>query len=388
MADAEIPTIVLTYKYRLLPTKRQHAALAQILEDQRQLYNAALEERIDCYRKTGKGRTYFDQCKSLTELRKDDEFGLVPVNVQRGTIKRVHEAFKGFFSRVRRGEKKVGFPRFRGKNWFTSFDFSQFVGITFDGSRLRFKGSGGGIRVHVHRPMPVGKILTARFKRDTKGWAVCFAMKIDTPDGRKIKTAVGVDVGIKTLAACSDGLLIPNPRVARKAARAMRLRQRALARCKRGSNRRRKVGAQAARLHSKIANTRSTALHQISATLVNRYDLIAVEALNNKGLARTMLAGDVLDASWTKLLIFLRYKAARAGAQIIEVDPRFTSQTCPDCGAVAKKTLAERTHSCSCGCVLDRDVAAAKVILSRAVVSPGTPNVARWGERALRNLNA
>ena len=61
--------MILTYKFRLLPTRAQHSALARVLEDQRQLYNAALQERIECYRKTGKGRTYFDQCKALVELR-------------------------------------------------------------------------------------------------------------------------------------------------------------------------------------------------------------------------------------------------------------------------------------------------------------------------------
>ena len=101
--------------YRLLPqTRSSWRRLERVLEDQRQLYNAALEERIDCYRKTGKGRTYFDQCKALTECRRDlPEMAECPVAIQRGTLKRLDGAFQHFFRRVKNGETP-GFPRFKG----------------------------------------------------------------------------------------------------------------------------------------------------------------------------------------------------------------------------------------------------------------------------------
>ena len=87
----------LNYKYRLLPNKRQYAALAEICESQRQLYNAALQERIDCYGKTGRGRSYIDQAKALTLCRRDiPEMAAIPANIQRGTLKRLEAAFAGF----------------------------------------------------------------------------------------------------------------------------------------------------------------------------------------------------------------------------------------------------------------------------------------------------
>ena len=87
--------MILTYAYRLLPTKRQHRALEAILESQRQLYNAALEERIEAYRKAGITRTYFDQTKALTEWRLcDSEASDIPVALQRATLKRLDEAYK------------------------------------------------------------------------------------------------------------------------------------------------------------------------------------------------------------------------------------------------------------------------------------------------------
>ena len=120
------------------------------------------------------------------------------------------------------------------------------------------------------------------------------------------------------------------------------------------------------RTHAKIGNARLTYLHQVSAQLVRDHDLIAVEKLNLKGLASGMLARSVQDAAWGKLKQMLRYKAEGAGKQFVEVDCRKTSQTCPECGQIARKSLAERTHRCDCGCILDRDHAAAMVILQRA----------------------
>src|SRR6187549_2699954 len=135
--------MIVTYRYRLLPTKRQHRALEAILESQRQLYNAALEERIDAYRKAGVARTYFDQTRALTLWREQDpEATALPVSVQRATLKRLDEAYKAFFRRVKLGAKP-GFPRFRGKGWFDSFGFREFSGITLRQGRLRFKGMPG-----------------------------------------------------------------------------------------------------------------------------------------------------------------------------------------------------------------------------------------------------
>src|SRR6187455_422674 len=118
--------MIRTYRYRLLPTSRQHRALEAILESQRQLYNAALEERIDAYRKAGLTRSYIDQTKALAEWRQSDSEGrALPTTLQRATLKRLDDAYKGFFRRVKAGGKP-GFPRFRGRGWFHSFGFREF----------------------------------------------------------------------------------------------------------------------------------------------------------------------------------------------------------------------------------------------------------------------
>lgn len=359
----------LTYKYRLLPTKKQHARLLEILEDQRQLYNAALQERIDCYKKTGKGLNYYDQVKELTVWRKEDNYAnSSPLNVQRWTLKRLDDAYKAFFSRLKKKSGKAGFPRYRGKGWWNSFGFSEFAGITFDGKRLRFKSMPSGLRVHLHRPLPAdADIKACSFTKTDKGWHVCLSVKIPNVELRELVNKVGIDVGLETFAYMSDGTFIPNPRIAKKAEREQRIRQRAIARCKKGSKGRQKARAQYRKACSKVTNTKNTWLHQQSAMLVKKYDLIAVEKLNVKNMVKNHhLAKSIADASWSRFFTFLEYKAERAGVLFVKVDPRGTSQICSGCGAVVKKPLSQREHFCPhCGLVLNRDENAARNILTR-----------------------
>lgn len=358
---------MITYRYRLLPTRGQHQRLQDALEHSRQLYNAALEERIGAYKKIGKTVTRYDQQKSLTVLREDPAWAVYSPTLQRWPLAQIDLAFRAFFRRLKAGERS-GFPRFKGRGWFKTFGFSDVIGWAVDGNRLRMKGI-GRIRLHLHRALP-GKPVALKVKREGRHWYALLTVEVPCAE-RRVGEAVGIDLGLSSLAALSTGETIANPRTLRRAQKELRRRQRHLARCKRGSSGRRKAREHVAAAHLAVRRTRDTYLHQISADLTRRFSLIAVEALNVKGLASGMLAREVNDAGWAKLVGFLRYKAERAGGAVVEVDPRHTSQTCPDCGLVEPKTLKQRVHSCPCGCVLDRDVAAARVILHRAVVGPG-----------------
>lgn len=388
-AQAKDARQFLTYRYRLLPTKRQHRALERILEDQRQLYNAALQERIDAYRKAGETRTYMTQCKALTEWRRDDAAAAAtPLKIQRWTIKRLDEAYKSFFRRLK-SSGKAGFPRFRGHGRWHAFGLSEFSGIQFDGQRLRFKTLPGRLRVHMHRSLPDGaKIKSCVFRRDHKGWSVCFQAAVPATEKRVAHNGIGIDVGLNTFAHMSDGETIPNPRIARRAEKQMRRRQRALARCKRGSERRRKVKAQLAREHAKIANTRTTWLHQQSARIARDYELIAVEDLKVRNMVKNpYLAHSIHDASWSTFINMLAYKVEKTGGQLIKVNPKNTSQACSGCGVIVKKELSQRAHECpDCGLILDRDHNAALNILHLAVAGQEKLNVAGCGVRASVNI--
>ena len=358
----------LTYKYRLLPTRSQHLVLREILEAQRQLYNGALEHRIECYRKTGHSPNRAEQSRELTICRKEiPSMAALSRRINGGTLQRLDEAFKHFFRRVRAGEKP-GFPRFRGRGWFSCFTLDQWMGFQFRGSRLYFRGMPSGLRVHFDRPLPDTKILTAWFKQDHKGWVI--GLVIEAPCAEKrgvINRAIGIDVGLEELVATSDGLLISNPRHAKRVEQELRRRNRSLSRCKRNSKHRAKVRKQLTRLYAKVRNTRDTKLHQIASMLVNQNDMIAVEALNIKNMVRGTYAKGINDAGWGKLRRLLCYKAERAGVHFIEVDPRYTSQTCPNCGVIKKKTRDERVHLCPCSCALHRDTAAAQIVLQRGI---------------------
>jgi putative transposase len=389
LKQREPSSVILTYRYRLLPSKAQHRALNSILESQRELYNAALEERIAAYQKLGISLSYADQARELTEWRRSDlEARSLALNAQRGTLKRLDTAFKSFYKRRQAG-KKVGLPRFRGKGWFRSFAFAEFDGITLIGRRIRFKGMPGSMRVHLHRPLPDdAAIRGCVFRRDIKGWSVGFWIHVSVCSPRQGTRAVGVDLGIRKFAALSDGGFIPSLRAARRAERRLRLAQRRLSRRKSGSRRRAEARKALARCHAQVARQRANHLHQASARLIRDYEFIVVESLNLTALAAGTLAKDVRDASWGRFLSMLRYKAERAGVRLVEVNPRNTSQECSRCGNTVEKPRCEEWHRCErCGLMIDRDLNAARNILFRAGVGPRLHNVAEGGKRAGTNLD-
>jgi len=138
-------------------------------------------------------------------------------NVQRWTLKRLDEAFQGFFRRLKARNGKAGFPRFRGKGRWEAFGFNEFSGIRFDGKRLRFAGMPGGLKVHLHRELPErADIRSCVFRQDGSGWFVCLQIAVPTPEKRPIESVIGVDLGLTVFAYCSDTGEIPNPRIARR----------------------------------------------------------------------------------------------------------------------------------------------------------------------------
>ena len=383
--------MILTYRYRLLPTRRQHVLLEQILESQRILYNAALEERIGAYSKAGVVRNYMDQTKALTVWRQEDEEArMLPVGLQRATLKRLDDAFNAFFRRLKNGEKP-GFPRFHGPAHFQSFGFREWMGITLRGARIRFKGMQGPLRVHMHRPLPAeSTVKNCILHREERKWSVSFAVELGVAPPRQGSRCVGVDLGIATFAALSDGGFIPSIRAEQQSARVLRVGQRRLARRQRGSSGYKAARTALNREHANIRGRRREFLHQAAARLVRDYDTIVIESLRVGALADSTLAREVRDASWGDFIETLRYKAERAGVRVIAVNAHDTSQLCSACGVRVQKPLSWRIHVCTaCGAVIDRDLNAARNILIRAGVGPGLPNVAglcgpRAGEKLIQ----
>jgi putative transposase len=365
---------VLSYKYRLYPTRAQGDALTAMLGSFCELYNAALQQRIEAYRRQGKTLRYIDQAGELKSVRAvDEQMAGYSYSAEQQVLRRLDKAFSAFFGRIKKG--KAGFPRFRAKSMFDSAEFRFGDGLTIRKTgKLRVAGIDGEIKVKWHRDIPVrAKIGAAVISRSCGKWYICF--QITMPDAYgpwPDKGAVGIDMGLSNLIATSDGETVRTPQFTKDAVKKQRRLQRSLARCKRGSKGRAKARRNLARHSAKTANRRRDFAHKLSRSLVERHSTIAVEDLNITVLARAILAKSVHNAAWAQLLGMIGYKAANAGVRVIAVNPRGTSQTCPECGALAVKKLATRVHNCAnCGCVMDRDVAAAMVILKRALSEMG-----------------
>jgi putative transposase len=358
---------LLSYKYRIEPNRTQAAALGEMLTDFCQLYNAALEQRIDAWRRRHVSVTYKMQADELKAVRcAAPELARWSFSAEQQVLRRLDKTFKAFFARGR------GFPRFRARARYHATEFRVGDGLTLRKSgKLGFVGVPGEVKVRWHRALP-SKPKSAILTRQCGKWYVIFHVEVEAQE-RSGPDSVGIDFGLTSLVALSTGETVPRPNWTKRAARELRRRQRAVARCKRGSNVRRRRVAALAKFHARVAAKRRDFCHQLTRDLVNRFGRIAIEDLNIKSLARGMHAKHVHDAAWAQIAAMLRYKAANAGGECVEVDPRGTSQTCPECGTVRAKTLAEREHRCDCGCRLDRDVAAAMVVHHRAFgFWPGT----------------
>ena len=339
-----------------------HERLDGFLRQQTDLWNAALEERINGYRKTGEGISSYDQFKSLTEIRQDESFARFRADCQRSSLRRLDKAFKRFFARVKKGEKP-GFPRFKSKaRPIRSFDIPKPV---ISGTNLYVKGM-GNFRL---RAIPEEPIKAARVVKTARRIQVQFMVEVGaTP--RKPDAPIGIDVGLKERAAFSDGEAIPKVTLDR---RALKRKQRALSRAEKGSKNREKKRMALAREWDRVRTIKHNELHEITSEIVKKHNRIAVEDLKITNMVKNRnLSRSIQEQTWGKFVDMLTYKAESAGGEVIRVPPRHTSMDCSACGNRQPMPPGVRTFCCKgCGLVLDRDVNAARNILRRGIALAG-----------------
>lgn len=362
--------MVRVYRYRLYPTRAQSVVLYETLERLRELYNAALQHRRDAYRRGGVSVSAYAQMRELGAVREArPEYLAIHTHLLQDAITRLDRAYRAFFRRVKAGQT-AGFPRFKGRGRYRTFTFKD--AVNHNGVRLlgtgRVKLAGiGNVKVKVHRPIE-GRIKQASVSLDGDGhWCIAFAcdevpVKLLPATGKN----VGIDMGITTFAALSDGTMVDNPRPYESAQRTLATAQRCVSRRKRGSKRRRKAVGLLAKQSARVQRVRLDFHHKTALDIIRTYGSIAVEDLNVKGLARMRLAKQVHDAAWAQFTTILASKAGSAGREFYRVDPHGTSQRCSGCDAEVRKGLHVRVHACPhCGLVLDRDVNAARNIAKR-----------------------
>jgi len=363
--------MVRVYRYRIYPTRAQDAALRETLERLRELYNAALQHRRDAYRKRGEGVSAYGQMRELAGVREvRPEYAEIHTHLLQDALTRLDRAYRAFFRRVKAGETP-GFPRFKGRGRYRTFTFKDAanhngVRLLAGGKRVKLAGI-GNVKVKLHRPVG-GRIKQASVSLDGDGhWYIAFACA-DVPARPlpPLDTSVGIDVGITTFAALSDGAMVDNPRPYEMAQRSLATAQRRVSRRKRGSKRRRKAVDLLAKQSARVQRVRLDFHHKTAHAIVQRFGSIAVEDLNIRGLARMRLAKQVHDAGWAQFTTILANKAESAGREFYRVDPRGTSQECSGCQERVPKGLRVRVHACPhCGLVLDRDVNAAVNVQAR-----------------------
>ena len=276
------------------------------------------------------------------------------------------------WSKSRRGDRKgrrVGFPRFKAKDRATprfAYTTGCFGLIQGDPKALRLPRIG---RVHCMENVTArvgdARVLRMTVSRRAGRWYASLTVEREDKPVTKPPQggAVGIDLGIKTLATLSDGTVIDNPRCLAASERRLKMAQKALSRKAMGSNRRAKARAKVARIHARVANVRADAIHKATTWLAETYSDISIEDLNVAGMVKNHhLAKAVSDAAFSEFRRQLEYKTARTGAALRVIDRWYpSSKTCSACGAVkAKLSLSERVYRCdACGLSMDRDLNAA-----------------------------
>jgi len=355
-----------TYRYRIYANREVLSKAERWLTLCRRLYNTALEQRITIYRQNKGSISCYTQINQLPNLKAGfPEYREVGSQVLQEVLERLDKAYQNFFRRVRNGDGKVGFPRFKGKYRYDSFTLKQ-AGWKLEGKYLSVHNL-GRFKLKLSRQI-VGDIKTVTIRREATGkWYVGFSCA-DVPERvlQKSTNSIGLDVGIKSFLVDSDGNKIDNPAYFRQSEKLLRRRQRRLCRRVKGSNRRGKARLLVAKAHEKVKNQRNDFLHKVANQYISQYDVIFIEDLNVKGMVRNHhLSKSIADSSWSKFFELLSWKAEEAGRTLIRI-PRFepSSKTCSDCGAVNKAlTLNDRQWVCqACGVLHDRDYNAAKNI--------------------------
>lgn len=279
--------------------------------------------------------------------------------------------------------RKVGFPKFKAKSKAAlrfAYTTGAFGLIQGDPKALRLPKVG---RVHclenVTERVGGARVLRMTVSRRAGRWYASLTVEREEPAVRRAPKggAVGVDLGVKTLATLSDGTVIENPRYLGKSERRLKMAQKALSRKVKGSRRRAKARAKVARINARVANQRLDAIHKATTWLASTYSHISIEDLNTAGMVKNHhLAKAVSDAAFGKFRRQLEYKTARTGAALHVIDRWYpSSKICSKCGAVkAKLSLNERVYRCDgCGLVMDRDLNAA-VNIKVAGSAPETQN--------------
>ncbi len=364
------------FRFRLYPNHKQEGKLLRMVEAGRQLWNDALAHRKGRWEGKRLSTSYSQQCWILTAERQTDPLlGELYSQAGQEILKRLDKAFKAFF------EGRARYPKFKKFSESGSFTYPQAYNgsVKPDVVRKRlFLSKVGNVKVVFHRGIPPSeKPKTCTVVREPNGeWYASLVYEDDVQIPEPVKaliSPVGVDLGLKSLIATTDGVKVLHPRFLRKAERRLKRLQRNFAKTRKGSGNNDRARRLLAVQSLKVSRQRADFGHKLSAELVRKHDLIVFEDLKVRNMVRNhALAKSITDAGWGRLRSFSEYKAARAGKLVVRVPPAYSTQECYYCGTLNQIPLSVRVFDCrGCNRMFDRDFNAAWIVLKRGLAQVG-----------------
>lgn len=351
---------MLTFKFRLYPSKAQQAALWKDANKLNSLYNDFLKQKIDAYQKDQTNLSRFALQSQLVALKKSDsDLKRIHSQVLQQVPKRLSEAYDSFFQRIKSGGP-AGFPKFRSCKNFFGICYPQ-SGFYLEKKFLKIKAY-GKIPLIQHQEIK-GKIKQIYISCKNNKYYVSITTDYTLTHGEPNGKAVGIDIGLKNLVVGSDGLKIENCTHSKYFDKKIESLQSRRDKKKKGSRRYKELSKTIRRLYDVKTRKINDFQHKVSKDLSRKYDTIYAEDLSVKSMTerskKTGLNKAVRNAKFSQFLRFLAYKARN----LILVNPYNTSKTCNKCGKIHENLkLSDRTISCDCGEIYDRDENAAKNI--------------------------
>lgn len=364
------------YKTELDLNNKQRTACLQHAGTARYAFNWGLAKKIEAYKKGEKVPTAIDLHRELNKLKQTELSWMYSVSkcAPQEALRNVDRAYDNFFRKVKlkkqgKHKGKLGFPKFKSKKkGIGSFRFTTGAIKVFpDAIQLPRLGK---LRLKEHDYLPTdAHILSVTISEQAGRWFVSVQVEEERQEPvHTATTAIGIDLGIKTLATLSDAKPFENPRALKHQLKKLKRLQRAHSRKRKGSKNREKSRLKLAKLHARITHIRKDTLHKFTTHVCKNHAYVAIENLHVAGMLKNHhIAQAISDASMGEIKRQLQYKAEKFGTRLVVIDRFYpSSKTCSSCGWINENLdLSQRVFVCvECGYLADRDYNAAKNILA------------------------